>query len=1336
MSRVISSRARFTSRLVTILPLLGERAGVRAVCSPIGSNLRRSERGIALVITLILLSVTLFMAIAFLAVSRRERGSVLTETDTVTARLAADSGLANAEAQILATVLQTTNTYNFGLLVSTNYINANGFNAALGVVNPTNVSYDHLVNSTLPLTAPEFVQNVANLWFLPRAPVFAYDRTTGTNEFRFYLDLNRNRQFDANGLVPVIGPFGGFLHPNGTENNNPVNVVTNFEVGDPEWIGVLERPDAPHGPNNKFLSRYAFIALPAGNTLDLNYIHNQAINTRLGPSATSDGYFRNQGVGSWEINLAAFLADLNTNEWNTVVSPYFYGQSLLPLPRVNAGAAFSDAFSLLYYRYNGTRLPFISSVLPALAGGGSVDMIPFGPPMTTLAAPFYPFPGAATPWPGADNTNHYFALASDLYNPAKTEIGIGAAPGFIDRLQFASTNLSTYDRYTFYRMLAQLGTDSAPESGRLNVNYRNVDPSGNIVPNLETNLIAWQPLQFFTNAADRMLRAYTAQWFQASPSNYLATFYGIHTNYYYTDLSGYIHTNDPTGLGLTNVLGFPNILGLTGNGIPTFGVTNIPVLVNGNFCYTPAVNRILQLAANIYDAMTNNYPVNFRPFALPTVFRPYFNVNKAFTNVFIAGFNEVGDVRTVSTDPYLSLSRPYDLANPSDFATLLPGFNRVNIFGVPMIIGAKKGFPNFNEFAMQTGFQLTRKLQVTRPSITAAASTYQVNQMFTLSVTNQLGVEFWNSYVSNYTRPTSLFVTNYLSMALTNDEGFRMGVGMVFTGTNFNPINGWLGYNPARPGSSFQVPLNATYASVPVSMYRFNGGSPFLTTDMALPFEVNVTFRGSAYPQPNWGMSVTNNLQVAMVDTVSGRIIDYAQLRGPNGSRNLSAEIITENDTGNLQGFNGLWMTNLNTQNIPYGIAYQIGISLGTAGFSTAFPQTPINENGIDGFRAFYHMGTTYNNPGVANIVAKANSTNATEAPFTATAVSYQHTTWQANDPLVHYLASDLNTPTGNGIDINYIWPGNIGLLNARYLPWGGNPLTPSADIADARNMALKDPQVTSSDSWSFPTNKFPTVGWLGRVHRGTPWQTVYLKAAGVNFNAWMSWSGNNNLYDATNMVPGTDRLLFDLFTTALNDNATRGQLPVNVAAADVNNPAAGLAAWSAVFSGIAVPTNRFGAYTVIDPAGINAAGSPLWQMVTNINYTRAHLLNLDGVAGSFEHVGDVLRTPQLTEQSPFLRPFFTSPLTNTINDAMYEWLPQQVMSLLRASNQPRFVIYSYGQTLTPAPNGIVTSGAQAGMVTNYQVTAETVTRSVIRIEGAPTNTHAVMESYNLLPPD
>jgi len=107
---------------------------------PSAFSLQPSRHGVALIITIILLGVVTFMAIAFLALSRRERGAVTTVTDTASARLAADAALASAEAQIVANVLATTNPYNFGLLVSTNYINTYGFQA--GIANPTNVNYD------------------------------------------------------------------------------------------------------------------------------------------------------------------------------------------------------------------------------------------------------------------------------------------------------------------------------------------------------------------------------------------------------------------------------------------------------------------------------------------------------------------------------------------------------------------------------------------------------------------------------------------------------------------------------------------------------------------------------------------------------------------------------------------------------------------------------------------------------------------------------------------------------------------------------------------------------------------------------------------------------------------------------------------------------------------------------------------------------------------------------------------------------------------------------------------------------------------------------------------
>ena len=90
--------------------------------------------------------------------------------------------------------------------------------------------------------------------------------------------------------------------------------VSNFFVGDPEWIGALRHPEFAHSADNQFVYRYAYLAVPAGQTLDLNCIHNQArspAKTKLDP--TGPDFLRNQGVGTFEINLAAFLYDLNTN---------------------------------------------------------------------------------------------------------------------------------------------------------------------------------------------------------------------------------------------------------------------------------------------------------------------------------------------------------------------------------------------------------------------------------------------------------------------------------------------------------------------------------------------------------------------------------------------------------------------------------------------------------------------------------------------------------------------------------------------------------------------------------------------------------------------------------------------------------------------------------------------------------------------------------------------------------------------------------------------------------------------------------------------------------------
>ena len=223
----------------------------------------------------------------------------------------------------------------------------------------------------------------------------------------------------------------------------------------------------------------------------------------------------------------------------------------------------------------------------------------------------------------------------------------------------------------------------------------------------------------------------------------------------------------------------------------------------------------------------------------------------------------------------------------------------------------------------------------------------------------------------------------------------------------------------------------------------------------------------------------------------------------------------------------------------------------------------------------------------------------------------------------------------------------------------------------------------------------------------------------------------NYTTNDATFSHPINDRYILDLFTTSINDNATRGQLSVNQT---------NLAAWSAVLSGVNVMPDAW-TNTFIAPAGVYNPTSlpPVAKIVQGIQRTQTR-----SPGGVFRRLGDVLATPELTVASPFL-----SNRTNFQNDAVFERIPQQILGLLKGADEPRFVIYSFGQALKPAERSLVTSANQySGLVTNYQVVAEVATRSVVRIEGLPqypsplvppkpySNLRAVVERFNILPPE
>ena len=337
--------------------------------------------------------------------------------------------------------------------------------------------------------------------------------------------------------------------------------------------------------------------------------------------------------------------------------------------------------------------------------------------------------------------------------------------------------------------------------------------------------------------------------------------------------------------------------------------------------------------------------------------------------------------------------------------------------------------------------------------------------------------------------------------------------------------------------------------------------------------------------------------------------------------------------------------------------------------------------------------------------------------------------------------------------------------------PWGGNPrLTNVSYQLQDYDLSIKDPGIRKSDDWQFPAGAFANVGWLGQVHRGTPWQTLYMKSAVAKTNDWYKWA---NTYETH---PTNDWKLFGLFTVAINDNASRGTLSIN----QTNR-----AAWSALFSGVQVLSNNNQNVT------ISPNSSQLTYLVDGINKIRSQM-NPVG-SPSFTNFGDILRVPHLTTSSPFINygyPLWdaavnynnasyvyyegkiyyyyqaiassnrppdvnltywapvngVTPQMMNLTDFTYERIPMQTLSLMNLEEEPRLVIYAYGQSLRPAERSVQISpllGALRGISTNYNVTGEVLIRAVVRIRNAPQiglpgpfYPQAVIESYDILPSD
>jgi hypothetical protein len=1235
----------------------------------------QTQRGVALVITLVMLSVVTLMAVTFLAISRREKSAVAVAGYQTTSKLMADTAVAEAEADIVARMLAHHTLLDYDFRVSTNLWAPSGFNTAQtgDLPNFTNVNYLFPEgNPNGSLTEEQRARALGNLMFLPRAPVFVPRRgpSGSTLDFPFYLDLNRNGRYDTNGYLPALDAQGQpVLAPDEQGRPRP---LTNHCVGDPEWIGVLEHPDAPHSGTNRFIGRYAYLVLPAGKSLDLNFMHNNAARRTLGGLA----YYRNQGVGSWELNLAAFLRDLNTNAWTSYSYGGFGGQPMTD--------SFEDAWQFLRYRYAGNYRNLFS-VDQLFASGAAavfrqdyVDAYTDGPPWNGWRAPTADNDRTSEPWPGSDNPRAYFEL-NDLFDTNKVPVS------WLNRLRTVQTGRSSYDRYTFYRMLSQLGTDSVPAArDKININYDTRPPRG------VTNLAPWQPLDFFETVAQRLLEA------SMRPTNFVNADGRITPGYVIGDTL--VHSN----FSLTNIMLYP---------------------VNE---YTPSVHRLLQLAVNLYDATTNRVALTDYPY-LPTVIKPTFRVDG--TNVFIGGYHEV------TNTAFLNRFVLRDLSSPTDRAALANEPDGV-VYDVPFLIGAKKGFPNFNEFAMLNAAQISRRAEVVKRSL-ADRVPFQTNLSYLIAVSNRFGLEFWNSYSNTFRRPLQLRLAGDVRMMLTNSHVFGGALWARRYPYQTNQLmTPW-------PGKQFQVPVFRSVVFLPESAY-----DP-LPRPHLVPGGTNAYFRrGLGFYVPQMDLLISNRFYAALIDVQADRLVDFVAFAHLGTHMDLTRALAGRPQTPGASGVSAepgnLWLTNrvqnLNTPLAPtLGVINQMEISLGNIpisaqqwrSYSRTGPGANDKPKAIDVFREF--VGLTplvYRTPRQRRQVrSELVGRIAMQAPFTPTRKVYQEITWQVNDPLVHYLAADLLDPHNRPNDpqrtnsIRFAVPpsialtnSNLGLLNNRFRPWGGNPQQSYDRLAS--DPGAKDPGVYGSDDWDFPTNKFPNLGWIGRVHRGTPWQTVYLKSAVTDTNRWFLYAGSLGTH------PTNDWRLVGLFTTALNDNASRGLLSVNQS---------GLAAWSAVLSGVSVLTNttpemgrRTNNAVTFSELFIQPDTPQLRAIVDGINRTRREERWQGGYPiAAFRHLGRILATPELTLRSPYIS------TNNLMNDAILERIPQQVLSLLK-EDEPRFTVYAFGQALREAPDSVyLGSGPLHRMCFNYEVTGEFVSKSVIRIEGTPAHPRVVVEDYN-----
>jgi len=154
------------------------------------------------------------------------------------------------------------------------------------------------------------------------------------------------------------------------------------------------------------------------------------------------------------------------------------------------------------------------------------------------------------------------------------------------------------------------------------------------------------------------------------------------------------------------------LIAATEGGLP---VTKLHIPISPVNFYTPSVHRLLQLAANVFDATTNRTDLNpgaASPYPyLPSVFRPLFyegpRDQAGGRQVFIVGYDQLNAHDLNPNGPLLGRTTPHDLSDGDDMQRLGQVQPRHMVYNVPLVIGARKGFPSFDEFTLHTQIRVT-----------------------------------------------------------------------------------------------------------------------------------------------------------------------------------------------------------------------------------------------------------------------------------------------------------------------------------------------------------------------------------------------------------------------------------------------------------------------------------------------------------------------------------------------------------------------------------------------------------------------------------------------------